>query len=134
MQAEFSAGTVLYAKDLASLSQFYATLLAWPVVERDIDFVLLQSAQVQLAIVAMPAAIAAQVVIATPPVRREDTPIKPCFAVPDLQAARECARQMGGAVYEPVREWVFQGYRVCDGYDPEGNIFQLRAAGLAVNP
>jgi hypothetical protein len=24
------------------------------------------------------------------------------------------------------REWAFQGARICDGVDPEGNVFQVR--------
>jgi hypothetical protein len=26
-------------------------------------------------------------------------------------------------------EWEFEGAKVCDGYDPEGNVFQLRQTG-----
>jgi hypothetical protein len=26
------------------------------------------------------------------------------------------------------REWEFEGAKVCDGHDPEGNVFQLRQA------
>ncbi len=32
----------------------------------------------------------------------------------------------GGEVFPPEREWNFQGYRVCDGMDPEGNVVQFR--------
>ena len=28
------------------------------------------------------------------------------------------------------REWEFEGAKVCDGCDPEGNVFQIRAGGL----
>jgi hypothetical protein len=27
------------------------------------------------------------------------------------------------------REWRFEDAKVCDGHDPEGNVFQLRQAG-----
>ena len=37
------------------------------------------------------------------------------------------AAELGGAVNE--REWEFEGAKVCDGHDPEGNVFQLRQAG-----
>jgi hypothetical protein len=26
------------------------------------------------------------------------------------------------------REWEFEGAKVCDGHDPEGNVFQIRQA------
>jgi hypothetical protein len=31
----------------------------------------------------------------------------------------------------PDAEWLFEGSRVCDGHDPEGNVFQLRQVGKA---
>lgn len=51
---------------------------------------------------------------------------EPVFYVPDLAAARRVARELGGALKSVDDEWRFQDSIVCDGYDPEGNIFQLR--------
>jgi len=33
---------------------------------------------------------------------------------------------MGGVFNEAEKEWLFHGWRVCDGLDPEGNVFQVR--------
>ena len=41
----------------------------------------------------------------------------------------EQAIELGGAIDAPQREWHFDGATVCDGYDPEGNILQLREPG-----
>jgi len=33
---------------------------------------------------------------------------------------------LGGQLNSTAREWKFRDTRVCDGHDPEGNMFQLR--------
>jgi hypothetical protein len=43
-------------------------------------------------------------------------PIKLVFAIVDNSAA-----ERGGAVNPVDREWGFEGIKVRDGYDPEGN-------------
>jgi len=80
----------------------------------------------QLVIVRIPPAIADTIRTARPPVPREDTPIKLVFAVDDIARARARASDLGGAVKPAEREWQFDGATVCDGHDPEGNVFQLR--------
>jgi len=78
--------------------------------------------------VRIPKRIADTIEIATPPEPREDTALKLVFSVEDIAHARERAAELGGAVNAMEREWEFEGARVCDGHDPEGNIFQLRQA------
>ena len=75
---------------------------------------------------ASPAAVAARIVIRTPPEKREATAFKIVFAVPSLAQAREAAKANEGELYPGGKEWSFQGLRTCDGVDPEGNVFQLR--------
>jgi hypothetical protein len=31
-----------------------------------------------------------------------------------------------GGIDPAESEWIFQGYRVCDGHDPEGNVVQFQ--------
>ncbi len=128
MSHPFSAGAVLYAKDIERVSCFYEKLLGLTPVQREPDFVVLEGGAFQLVVVAMAPAIAERTNIESPPLRRENTPVKLCFAVADLTAAREAAQALGGALNAAEREWDFQGHRVCDGHDPEGNVIQLRAA------
>ena len=66
--------------------------------------------------------------IATPPERREDASIKLAFAVEDIGSARSGAAELGGAMNPSEREWEFEGVKVRDGCDPEGNVFQIRQA------
>jgi predicted enzyme related to lactoylglutathione lyase len=76
--------------------------------------------------VAIPARIAAHIEIATPPLLREDTPIKLVFVVHSIAAARSVAPVHGGELNPPDTDWDLHGGRVCDGQDPEGNVIQLR--------
>ena len=63
---------------------------------------------------------AAAIQVAAPPERREDTPIA---------SARSRAAELGGTMNAVDREWELEGAKVCDGCDPEGNVFQIRQAG-----
>ena len=126
MAFPFSAGAVVYAKDIHRLARFYAAVADLEVMHEVDDHIVLESETVELVIVAIPAATAARIVITTPPEKRESTAFKLVFAVPSLAQARETAKLNGGELYAPGKEWSFQGLRVCDGFDPEGNVIQLR--------
>jgi predicted enzyme related to lactoylglutathione lyase len=119
-------GAVLYAKDLDRLVQFYSTVIGLKPRAIEKGFVVLGSQPSQFVILAIPKRIAASIDIARPPELREDTPIKLVFAVEDIARAREQAAGLGGAIDAAEREWEFEGARVCDGHDPEGNVFQVR--------
>lgn len=121
-----AAGLVIYAVDPQRLSDFYAAVTGLAVTETEPGYVSLESPAVQLVLVRVPAEIAATIELTDPPERRETTPLKPLLAVADLEAARQAAVAHGGVVDPAATEWQFQRWRVCDGHDPEGNVFQLR--------
>lgn len=75
---------------------------------------------------AIPAPIAADVVIASPPVPRNETPLKPSFVVPSLAAVRAAAQATSGCLEPEEAAWRYRGHVVLDGWDPEGNIVQFR--------
>ena len=93
------------------------------------DHVVLESPGFQLVVVAVAAHIAASIELVSPPVRREDTPIKLVFPVCCLGAARTAAANLGGELYPVEREWGVRVSRVCDGHDPQGNVLQVREPG-----
>ena len=126
MANPFTAGAIVHAKDIHSLARFYAAVADLEVMHEVDDHVVLESEAVELVIVAIPADTAARIVITTPPQRRENTAFKLVFPVPSLADAREAASANGGELNPPGKEWKFQGLRVCDGCDPEGNVIQLR--------
>ena len=126
MANPFTAGAIVHAKDIARLAHFYAEVADLEIVHEVADHIVLESETHELVVVAIPAATAARIVIATPPVRRENTAFKLSFAVGSLVEARAAARAAGGDLNPPEKEWDFQGTRACDGCDPEGNMIQLR--------
>jgi hypothetical protein len=94
----FTAGAIVYAKDVARLARFYAAVADLEIVHEVADHSVLESETHELVIVAIPAATAVRIVIATPPVRRENTAFKLSFAVPSLAEARVAA----GGQHDPV--------------------------------
>ena len=126
MRNSFRAGAVLFAKHVARVQAFYQAVANLAVEHAEADHVVLASPAFQLVILKIPEQIASAIEIASPPRRRAETPIKLVFEVASIAAARESARLQGGELNPPDLEWTFQGYRVCDGHDPEGNVVQFR--------
>ena len=126
MAAAFHAGAVLYAKNLELVKEFYQAVLSLNVEHAENDHVVLTSPAFQLVILKAPERIASSIEIESPPRRRIETPIKLVFEIPSISAARAIAHLHGGELFPPAQEWNFQGYRVCDGQDPEGNVVQFR--------
>jgi len=124
--ARAAGGAVVYAKDLERLLAFYTGVASLTLVRREAAFAQLRSGGFELVLHRIPEHIAATFDITEPPQRREDSAIKLVFAVPSLAAARACAAALGGIVDAPDREWSFDGWTICDGHDPEGNVIQLR--------
>lgn len=73
-----------------------------------------------LALHAIPKEIAAHIEISSPPQPRESSPVKLVFVVDDVERERTRLAASGVTMFE--RPW-----GSCDGIDPEGNVFQLRA-------
>jgi len=117
---------VLYAKNLQRLRDFYQLALGFAVKSASHDHAVLASPSLDLVIVAIPDAIASTITIDAPPQLRTEVPAKLVFDTPSIAAARAAARVHGGDVLSPEKEWESDGHRICDGNDPEGNIFQLR--------
>lgn len=120
------AGVVIYAKALDRVSRFYEQVAGLRVTHAEDDHVVLESGAFQLVLVAVPERLAASIELTDPPRLREDTAIKLVLVVADLAASRDMAPALGGQLLPPAREWRFQGMRVCDGHDPEGNVVQFR--------
>ncbi|BFI97321.1 MAG: glyoxalase/bleomycin resistance/dioxygenase family protein [Rhodanobacter sp.] len=121
-----AAAAVLYAKDIASVGNFYAEVAGLRRVHEEPGHLVLESEAFQLVVVAVPRKLAATIHVADPPQRRENTAIKLVFTVASLAAARAAAQTHGGQLDTASREWAFQGTQVCDGHDPEGNVVQFR--------
>lgn len=119
-------GVVVYAKDVAAVAAFYESVAGLVVAEVAEGHVALVSDALELVVVRIPAELARTIEISRPPRRREETPIKPLLPVASLALARERALNAGGVLNGAESEWRWGGALVCDGHDPEGNVFQLR--------
>jgi predicted enzyme related to lactoylglutathione lyase len=121
-----SSGIVLFAKDIERTARFYQALLSLAMVHSARDHIVLESADAALVIHGIPARIASKIDISSPPKLREETALKPFYRVASLQQARQVAAAQGGALAPASKQWSARGFIACDGFDPEGNVFQLR--------
>src|SRR5262249_45465517 len=96
------------------------------------DHIRLEVGSFRLTVHQIPERYAKNIVIKVPPVVREVSAIKLAFQVESIAHCRELAAKLGGCVYDPDREWTYESMTVCDGWDPDGNVFQLFQGG--VNP
>jgi predicted enzyme related to lactoylglutathione lyase len=124
--APVQQGLVVFAKNKARVSAFYQRTLQLAVKESERSHDLLQGAGVEVVVHAIPAGIAKTITINQPPQPREDTPFKPTFYVPDLNAVRAAVEATGGWLKAADKAWHFRGATVLDGHDPEGNIVQFK--------
>lgn len=118
-------GALLFAKDLAALSNFYQAVLGASASQWAEDHVVIASTKLRLLIHRLPADVAANVQVASPPRTRSETAIKLVFEVASIAAARRSAGEHGGQLFPAASEWVDGDFRVCDGTDPEGNVVQF---------
>ena len=118
------AGLFIYAKDLERLAGFYQSLLGMDRAHEAPGLVVLRAADLQITVNAIPAHIAAEVEISSPPARRDNAAYKFFFTVPSLEHATSTAASLGGEVLP--EQWRGPGFVVHNAVDPEGNIFQVR--------
>lgn len=69
-----------------------------------------------------PAEIAKSIEIESPPIPREEHPLKLVFDLKDVEVERERMEALGVQILR--RPWQKPG-EACDAVDPEGNIFQI---------
>ena len=124
MTAPARTGAVLYVLDLDRMARFYESVLSLERRYGDAHHVTVGAGDFELVVHAMPARLAGQIVLKTPPERREATPIKLFYTVTSLSQAAQAISEGGGEVVDHGFEG--DGFRVRDGCDPEGNVFQLR--------
>jgi len=123
---ESRTGAVLFAKGLDRIAAFYSAVLGLTEANRDDDHILLESPGFQLVVHRIPGDRATTVDSSLPPVRRATAAFKPVFFVPNIGSVRLLVEANGGVMEPADKEWSFNGVRVCDGLDPEGNVVQFR--------
>lgn len=112
---------VLYVRDLEKVTAFYSALLRQPLVYRDAYHAVLRCGIFALDIHQLPADAMERKASAP----REQS-VKLSFPVDSIVRARQVAVTHGGELDPGPPRWVIEQQKICDGRDPEGNVFQLR--------
>ncbi len=100
------------------------TVVLWAEqLEVSADFVRISSDANQILLHAVPAEYREGVSV--PPAIREDAVMKPVYQVTSIAAARKAVQGLAGQVFASDREQSYGTTKYCDGYDTEGNVFQL---------
>jgi predicted enzyme related to lactoylglutathione lyase len=116
---------VLFTINMAAIARFYERVVEMRVHKADHDHVVLEKNGFRLIVHQIPEKYAKNIAIAVPPKVRESGSIKLSFSVDSISRARDVAAQLGGRLYGPDREWEYDSTIVCDGWDSDGNVFQL---------
>jgi predicted enzyme related to lactoylglutathione lyase len=118
---------MLYVKDLKRMTRFYADMLGtepsnqtWTEAWANFD-----AGGIRFALHAVSTSIAENIQIASPPVPRENEPVKLIFEVADVESERQRLESLG--IQTIRRPWQQPG-EACDAVDPEGNIFQIHSS------
>ena len=119
------AGVLVYASDRDRLERFYCEVAGMRRLHADDHVAVLASDDLQLVLHRIPPQIAADIVVTSPPRRREDVAIKFFLTVPDLAVAAERIAALGGALF--ADRWQGPGFTMGNAMDAEGNVFQVRA-------
>lgn len=121
-------GAMLFVKDLEGMKRFYGQLLGVePANQKSTnEWAAFDTSGIRFALHAIPADIAKNIEIASPPEPRESGAVKLIFAVKDVEGARERLESLG--IRTVRRSWQQPG-EACDAVDPEGNVIQLCSAG-----
>lgn len=126
---------VLYARDMSRLLDFYCAVLDQRCVYRDTYHAVLRCGIFALDIHQLPAHSLQVMDPETRSVetsdagttrRRTEAAVKLSFPVDSIARARHAAAEHGGTLDAPPPRWVVEQQKICDGVDPEGNVFQLR--------
>ncbi|MGB5756351.1 MAG: VOC family protein [Acidimicrobiales bacterium] len=120
-----AGGIVVFAHDVDRIAAFYQQVLGLQRLDGDPTWVRFGGAH-EVVVHGIPEEFAATSKPADPPLVRDETAVKPWFAVASLAASREVASRFGGWIADESRQWRFDVWDVCDGTDPEGNVIQLR--------
>ena len=115
---------IVFAKDMVKMRAFYADALGLKLVDdsQADEWVRFDAGGAWFAVHALPAAAAKKIAITDPPRRRADTAIKYTFHVVDVEATRTRLLDQGGHMFDLKH---FGDRTLCDGMDPEGNVFQI---------
>lgn len=117
---------VCFVADVQRIRDFYRTVIGMAIVTDESNYAILAIPGFELVIHGIPNEPAPELLPSGLPRVREDCYLKICLPVESIEDARSRATRLGGLIKDVGHEWSARGFRACDGYDPEGNVFQVR--------
>jgi predicted enzyme related to lactoylglutathione lyase len=114
---------VVYAKSPETVANFYASIFSMHRADVDGGSFTLTGPDFEIHVVGVPREIAQEITLSSPPVPREETPLKFSMEVPDVDAVAATALALGSQVHGA--SWTWNARRHVDLVDPEGNVFQV---------
>lgn len=114
---------VLWVDDIDAAELFYKLLLNAESSDKSAGFVRVHSSENEVLLHLVPEQYRASK-SATLQVR-ENAAIKPVFSVNKIDASRANIAGLDGTVFGPESEQSYADVTYCDGFDTEGNVFQL---------
>jgi predicted enzyme related to lactoylglutathione lyase len=114
---------VLWVEDLPSAKTFYRELLNAQILDDSATFVRVASKSNEVLLHLVPEQYREG--ISSPVAVREEASIKPIFSVTSIESARHAVSELTGQVNDSDTEQTYGESRYCDGYDTEGNVFQV---------
>jgi predicted enzyme related to lactoylglutathione lyase len=115
---------VVFSVNVSRLAAFYEAVLdAVPLDDSSEDIRLINERD-EVLIHSIPKKVGKEIEITSPPVPRQNSPLKPVFDVASLERALGNVEAMGGVVTS--RGFSLNGLRRRDVLDPDGNVIQLR--------
>ena len=123
---------ILYVKDLERMKRFYGEMLGvHPSTQGWSDsWATFQTGGIRFSLHAIPAEIGKSIEIESPPIPREEIPVKLVFEVMDVELERARLESLG--IHTLRRPWQKLG-EACDAVDPEGNVFQICSPAVSLN-
>ena len=119
-------GAVLYASDYQHIAKFYVDVAGFRVCHSDCFFIHLETRTFQLVVLEADRNTIQQMTQSRSVNKRVSSPIKLVFFVDNISDVRGRVADLGGKLCKLESDSSFGHYKVCDGQDPEGNVFQLR--------
>jgi len=119
-------GCVIFAKNIDEVAKFYQAVFNLTELSADNSHKVLGNNSLELLIHAIPKEIADNINIESPPAIRENTAMKPVYIVDSLDAVRIACKGTSGGLKPDSQAFEFRNMKVLDGWDPEGNVFQVK--------
>ena len=123
-----SVAVVIFVSNVQRIRDFYRAVVTMDLAEDQPNYAILTIPGFELVIHGIPGESDSSFTSNEPREVREECNLKMCLPVKCIREARARAVELSGFIKAEEYEWSARNVKACDGCDPEGNVFQVRAA------